>query len=129
HHLGTGCKIPVQSQVYISTWAQAGNYHCSTVPEKGIVFGATLTEEGIAQIYQLIDYLHKNQRTEGLFRIPGDSHRQQIIKDLLNSGMDIDVESGEFHPNDVATLLKMYLSELPEPLLTHRHYNAHLKIT
>ncbi|XP_056385822.1 rho GTPase-activating protein 19 isoform X2 [Hyla sarda] len=28
--------------------------------EKGIVFGAPLTEEGIAQIYQLIEYLHKN---------------------------------------------------------------------
>ncbi|NP_001085418.1 rho GTPase-activating protein 19 [Xenopus laevis] len=96
--------------------------------EKGIVFGAPLTEEGIAQIYQLIDYLHKNLRTEGLFRIPGNSIRQQNLKDLLNSGMDIDVESGEFHPNDVATLLKMFLGELPEPLLTHRHYIAHLKI-
>ncbi|XP_063289840.1 rho GTPase-activating protein 19 [Pelobates fuscus] len=96
--------------------------------EKGIVFGAPLTEEGIAQIYQLIEYLHKNLRTEGLFRIPGNSNRQQILKDALNSGIDIDVESGEFHPNDVATLLKMFLGELPEPLLTHRHYNAHLKV-
>ncbi|XP_072280421.1 rho GTPase-activating protein 19 [Pyxicephalus adspersus] len=96
--------------------------------EKGIVFGAPLTEEGIAQIYQLIEYLHKNLRTEGLFRIPGNSNRQQIIKDCLNSGGDIDVDSGEFHPNDVATILKMFLGELPEPLLTHRHYHAHLKI-
>ncbi|KAG8435418.1 hypothetical protein GDO86_013381 [Hymenochirus boettgeri] len=96
--------------------------------EKGVVFGAPLTEEGIAQIYQLIEYLHKNLRTEGLFRIPGNSNRQQILKDLLNSGVDVDVDSGEFHPNDVATLLKMYLGELPEPLLTRRHYNAHLKI-
>ncbi|XP_045883875.1 rho GTPase-activating protein 19 isoform X3 [Meles meles] len=28
--------------------------------EKGVVFGSPLTEEGIAQIYQLIEYLHKN---------------------------------------------------------------------
>uniref|UniRef100_A0A8C5MKP9 Rho GTPase-activating protein 19 n=1 Tax=Leptobrachium leishanense TaxID=445787 RepID=A0A8C5MKP9_9ANUR len=96
--------------------------------EKGIVFGAPLTEEGIAQIHQLIEYLHKHLRTEGLFRIPGNSNRQQILKDALNNGLDIDVESGDFHPNDVATLLKMFLGELPEPLLTHRHYNAHLKI-
>ncbi|KAM4034361.1 rho GTPase-activating protein 19 [Anomaloglossus baeobatrachus] len=67
-------------------------------------------------------------RTEGLFRIPGNSNRLQILKDSLNSGVDIDVDSGEFHPNDVATLLKMFLGELPEPLLTHRHYHAHLKI-
>ncbi|XP_063818423.1 rho GTPase-activating protein 19 isoform X3 [Pseudophryne corroboree] len=96
--------------------------------EKVIVFGAPLTEEGIAQIYQLIEYLYKNLRTEGLFRIPGNSNRQQVLKDCLNSGTDIDVDSGEFHPNDVATLLKMFLGDLPEPLMTHRHYHAHLKI-
>lgn len=67
-------------------------------------------------------------RAEGLFRVPGNSNRLQILKDSLNSGVDIDVDSGEFHPNDVATLLKMFLGDLPEPLLTHRHYHAHLKI-
>lgn len=65
---------------------------------------------------------------EGLFRIPGNSVRQQILRDALNNGTDIDLESGEFHSNDVATLLKMFLGELPEPLLTHKHFHAHLKI-
>ncbi|XP_023402628.2 rho GTPase-activating protein 19 isoform X1 [Loxodonta africana] len=96
--------------------------------EKGVVFGSPLTEEGIAQIYQLIEYLHKNLRVEGLFRVPGNSVRQQILRDALNNGADIDLESGEFHSNDVATLLKMFLGELPEPLLTHKHFHAHLKI-
>uniref|UniRef100_A0A6I8PFZ3 Rho GTPase-activating protein 19 n=1 Tax=Ornithorhynchus anatinus TaxID=9258 RepID=A0A6I8PFZ3_ORNAN len=96
--------------------------------DKGVVFGSPLTEEGIAQIYQLIEYLHKNLRVEGLFRVPGNSVRQQALKDALNSGTDIDLESGEFHSNDVATLLKMFLGELPEPLLTHKHFHAHLKI-
>nr|XP_015203177.1 PREDICTED: rho GTPase-activating protein 19 [Lepisosteus oculatus] len=96
--------------------------------DKGVVFGTPLTEEGIAQIYQLIEYLHKNLHVEGLFRVPGNSVRQQALKDCLNNGLDIDLDSGEFHPNDVATLLKTFLGELPEPLLTHRHYHAHLKI-
>ncbi|XP_039727565.1 rho GTPase-activating protein 19 isoform X2 [Pteropus medius] len=96
--------------------------------EKGVVFGSPLTEEGIAQIYQLIEYLHKNLRVEGLFRVPGNSVRQQILRDALNNGTDINLESGEFHSNDVATLLKMFLGELPEPLLTHKHFHAHLKI-
>ncbi|XP_049646362.1 rho GTPase-activating protein 19 [Suncus etruscus] len=96
--------------------------------EKGVVFGSPLTEEGIAQICQLIEYLHKNLRVEGLFRVPGNSVRQQILRDALNNGTDIDLESGEFHSNDVATLLKMFLGELPEPLLTHKHFHAHLKI-
>ncbi|XP_048362956.1 rho GTPase-activating protein 19 [Sphaerodactylus townsendi] len=97
--------------------------------EKGLVFGAPLTEEGIAQISQLIEYLHKNLRVEGLFRVPGNSTRQQILKEALNSGAEIDLDSGEFHSNDVATLLKMFLGELPEPLLTHKHFHAHLKIS
>uniref|UniRef100_A0A3P9HGG4 Rho GTPase-activating protein 19 n=1 Tax=Oryzias latipes TaxID=8090 RepID=A0A3P9HGG4_ORYLA len=96
--------------------------------EKRVVFGAPLTEEGIAQIYQLIEYLFKNLHVEGLFRVPGNSLRQAALKEMLNAGADIDLETGDFHPNDVATLLKVFLGELPEPLLTHRHYHAHLKI-
>ncbi|XP_024145896.1 rho GTPase-activating protein 19 isoform X1 [Oryzias melastigma] len=96
--------------------------------DKGFVFGSPLTDGCIAQIYQLIEYLSRNLHVEGLFRVPGNSVRQQTLKELLNSGADVDLHSGDFHPNDVATLLKTFLGELPEPLLTHRHFNAHLKI-
>uniref|UniRef100_A0A3Q3FRP6 Rho GTPase-activating protein 19 n=1 Tax=Labrus bergylta TaxID=56723 RepID=A0A3Q3FRP6_9LABR len=96
--------------------------------DKGVVFGAPLTEEGIAQIYQLIEYLSKNLHVEGLFRVPGHSLRQAALREMLNAGTEIDLDTGDFHPNDAATLLKAYLGELPEPLLTHRHYCAHLKI-
>ncbi|KAF3708248.1 Rho GTPase-activating protein 19 Rho-type GTPase-activating protein 19 [Channa argus] len=96
--------------------------------DKGVVFGAPLTEEGIAQIYQLIEYLSKNLHMEGLFRVPGHSLRQAALREILNAGSEIDLETGDFHPNDAASLLKAYLGELPEPLLTHRHYHAHLKI-
>ncbi|XP_041694947.2 rho GTPase-activating protein 19 isoform X2 [Coregonus clupeaformis] len=96
--------------------------------DKEVVFGTPLTEGGIAQIYQLIEYLSKNLQVEGLFRVPGNSVRQQALKEQLNSGADIDLEAGGFHPNDVATVLKTFLGELPEPLLTHQHFNVHLKI-
>ncbi|KAG7467835.1 rho GTPase-activating 19-like isoform X1 [Solea senegalensis] len=97
--------------------------------DKGVMFGTPLTESCLAQIYQLIEYLSKNLHVEGLFRVPGNSVRLQALRELLNSGVDVDLESGDFHPNDVATLLKTFLGELPEPLLTHRHFNAHLKIS
>ncbi|KAM9808854.1 rho GTPase-activating protein 19 [Syngnathus typhle] len=96
--------------------------------EKGAIFGAPLTEEGIAQIYQLIEYLSKNLHMEGLFRVPGHSLRQAALREMLNAGAEIDLETGDFHPNDAASLLKAYLGELPEPLLMHRHYHVHLKI-
>ncbi|KAM4750838.1 rho GTPase-activating protein 19 isoform 3-T3 [Anableps anableps] len=96
--------------------------------DKGVVFGTPLTESCIAQLYQLIEYLSKNLHVEGLFRVPGNSVRQHALKELLNGGADVDLEAGDFHPNDVATLLKTFLGELPEPLLTHRHFHVHLKI-
>ncbi|XP_061692929.1 rho GTPase-activating protein 19-like isoform X2 [Syngnathoides biaculeatus] len=96
--------------------------------EKGAVFGAPLTEEGIAQICQLIEYLSKNLHIEGLFRVPGHSLRQAALREILNAGAEIDLDMGDFHPNDAASLLKAFLGELPEPLLLHRHYHAHLKI-
>ncbi|KAM4611247.1 rho GTPase-activating protein 19 [Polymixia lowei] len=96
--------------------------------DKGVVFGTPLSEGSIAQIYQLIEYLSRNLHVEGLFRVPGNSVRQQALRELLNSGGDVALDSGDFHPNDVATLLKTFLGELPEPLLTHRHFHAHLKI-
>ncbi|KAJ0033480.1 hypothetical protein NQD34_000587 [Periophthalmus magnuspinnatus] len=96
--------------------------------DKGILFGTQLNETCIAQIYQLIEYLSKNLHVEGLFRVPGNSVRQQTLRELLSSGVEVDWSSGDFHPNDVASLLKSLLGELPEPLLTHRHFHAHLKI-
>ncbi|CAN9499821.1 unnamed protein product [Ophioblennius macclurei] len=104
------------------------SFHFLKRKEKGVVFGSPLTEEGIAQIYQLIEYLRKNLHVEGLFRVPGHSLRQAALREMLNAGAEIDLETGDFHPNDAATLLKVFLGELPEPLLTHRHYLAHLKI-
>lgn len=65
---------------------------------------------------------------EGLFRVPGHSLRQAALREMLNAGAELDLEVGDFHPNDAATVLKAFLGELPEPLLTHRHYHAHLKI-
>lgn len=60
--------------------------------------------------------------------MPGHSLRQAALREMLNAGTEIDLETGDFHPNDAATLLKAFLGELPEPLLTHRHYHAYLKI-
>ncbi|XP_057699794.1 rho GTPase-activating protein 19-like isoform X2 [Corythoichthys intestinalis] len=96
--------------------------------DKSTMFGPAISESGVAHIYRLIEYLSKNLHVEGLFRIPGNSVRQHALKELLTSGKDVDLHSGNFHPHDVATLLKSSLGELPEPLLTHRHFHAHLKI-
>lgn len=85
----------------------------SSVPSRAAVTGVLLSSD-----------LH----VEGLFRVPGNSLRQQSLRELLSAGTDVDLDSGDFRPHDVASLLKTLLGELPEPLLTHRHFHAHLKI-
>uniref|UniRef100_A0A8C6SIQ0 Rho GTPase activating protein 19 n=1 Tax=Neogobius melanostomus TaxID=47308 RepID=A0A8C6SIQ0_9GOBI len=95
--------------------------------DKSVIFGTQLNETSIAQIYQLIEYLSKNLHVEGLFRVPGNSVRQQALREQLSSGTAVDWSSGDFRPNDVASLLKSLLGELPEPLVTHRHFHAHLR--
>lgn len=50
--------------------------------DKGVVFGAPLTEEGIAQIYQLIEYLSKSEYHLIAYLQPsGQTDRQICTRD------------------------------------------------
>lgn len=53
---------------------------------------------------------------EGIYRISGVKSKVQHLKDCYNKGMP--VELVEHEPNVVASLLKQFLRELPEPVLT-----------
>ena len=66
---------------------------------------------------------------EGLFRVSGSKRRQEELKDLLDKEEDVDFDNGRFTPHDVATVLKIFLGDLPEPLLTHAPQSAYLKVT
>ncbi|KAL5022010.1 hypothetical protein ScPMuIL_001165 [Solemya velum] len=94
------------------------------------LFGSALSQENVAQIYQLIEYLGRteNIRAEGLFRKTGNLGRQRLLKEILNQGEDLGLEDGTFSPHDCATVLKNYLGELPDPVLTEKHFQAHLQV-
>ncbi|XP_047482787.1 rho GTPase-activating protein 19-like isoform X4 [Penaeus chinensis] len=97
---------------------------------KGVMEGAPLTQEGVCQAFQLIHYLNKdyNITQEGLFRKSGSLTRQQELKSLLNSGGDLNLDYGVYSAHDCASVLKSFLADLPEPLLTEAHYSIHCKI-
>lgn len=64
-----------------------------------------------------------------MFRVSGSKKRQEELKDLLDKEENIDFDGGKFTPHDVASVLKIFLGDLPEPLLTHAPQNAYLQIT
>jgi len=55
----------------------------------------------------------------GLYRIPGSSHKVDILKDKYDYLEKVDLQ-GE-NPNTVATLLKLYLRNLPTNLIDEDH--------
>jgi hypothetical protein len=63
-----------------------------------------------------------------LFRKTGNVTRQRLLKEWIYQGAELNLNDGTFSPHDVATVLKQLLAELPEPLLTQKHYEAHQQI-
>ncbi|XP_020299112.1 rho GTPase-activating protein 19-like isoform X3 [Pseudomyrmex gracilis] len=92
--------------------------------------GITLSEDGIKQVMQLVEYLSKEQNIvqEGIFRRTGKLTRQQDLKTAMSQGLSLDFGDGRFSVHDCASVLKGYLAELSEPLLTDSHYPAHCQI-
>lgn len=67
---------------------------------------------------------------EGLFRKSGHIGRQRLLREKLDAGEDlcVELERDVYSAHDVASLLKIFLGELPEPLLSEKHYSAHLQV-
>ncbi|KAG8176420.1 hypothetical protein JTE90_018410 [Oedothorax gibbosus] len=106
-------------------------YFSRFVKEKSIAEVMPLNEETISHIYQIIEYLGReiNICKEGLFRKTGSLARQNELKTLLRIGDNIDFSAGLYTVHDCACVLKCFLAELQEPLLSEAHYSAHCQIT
>ncbi|CAB3249310.1 unnamed protein product [Arctia plantaginis] len=78
-----------------------------------ICCGSTLSIPVI--VAEMSSVLRSNAHVEGLFRKAGSQNRQKDIKRLLDAGGCV---SEGHHPIDVASVLKLYLRCLPEPLIS-----------
>lgn len=63
---------------------------------------------------------------EGLFRITGSASKIKKLKSAFNAGF-ADMSEFERDPHTVASVLKLYLRELPEPLMTFDLYEEWMK--
>lgn len=65
---------------------------------------------------------------EGIFRRTGKLTRQQDLKSQLINGAVIDLNAGQYSVHDCASVLKTYLAELQEPLLTDAYFPVYCQI-
>ena len=84
-----------------------------------------------AIVYRCIEYLEANDGAleEGIFRVPGSSTVISRLKDRFNTEGDLKLLEGphvDIHA--VASLLKAYLRELPESILTKEHHHDFAKV-
>lgn len=93
------------------------------------VFGVSMVEvlaRGTTDIVPLvqksIEYIEKNALdVEGIFRLSGSATEIQQLKKAFDDGEDVNLEKVR-DPHVVCGLLKLYLRELPEPLMTFQLY-------
>ena len=93
-----------------------------------LTFGGPLLEGNQSAFSALIDHLHNFVTSEGLFRKPGNKHRMESLVSELETTPTVAVfSSRKYNAHDYASVLKKYLSDLPEPLLIKRHLEAYLQ--
>lgn len=65
---------------------------------------------------------------EGIFRRTGKLTRQQDLKNALYQGIPLNLNDGRYSVHDCASVLKGFLADLQEPLLSDLHYPTHCQI-
>lgn len=86
--------------------------------------------DGIPRVLkQCLFYLAQHAGdVEGIFRVPGDSNIISEYKVLYDCGMSKDVDFSLCSSHDVAGLCKLYLRELPSPLIPHSSFDSVVNI-
>ena len=79
-----------------------------------------LSKQVLKQIGKLIVFLDKKEclEQEGIFRRTGSINRQQDLRNLLLTNEQFLIEAQSFNVHDCASVLKNFLADLSEPLLT-----------
>jgi len=73
-------------------------------------------------MFQCIEQIKLRGITEeGIFRIPGTNSKIQLIRKLLQDGKKVDFDKIDIPT--VASILKLWLRELPTPLVPFSHYS------
>uniref|UniRef100_A0A8D8RHW2 Unconventional myosin-IXb n=1 Tax=Cacopsylla melanoneura TaxID=428564 RepID=A0A8D8RHW2_9HEMI len=98
------------------------------------VFGVPLSQirSTDGKIPRLVDLLIttievRGLYTEGIYRKSGIHSKQQELKVKIDEGKLPDLELDDYSVHILANLLKLFLREMPEPLLTFEYYEEFLR--
>lgn len=67
-------------------------------------------------------------QTVGIFRVGSSKKRVRQLRDEFDRGMDVQLDE-DYSVHDVAALLKEFLRDMPDPLLTKELYTAFINTT
>jgi RalA-binding protein 1 len=84
-----------------------------------------------AVIYRCLEYLHEKKaiNEEGIFRLSGSNIVIKSLRERFNTEGDIKLLDGQYYDvHAVASLLKLYLRELPASVLTRELHLDFLKV-
>lgn len=76
----------------------------------------------------LIFFFSIGLEQEGLFRLSGNSAELMAVKDAYDKSGGDGIVLESYSPHVIADILKTFLRELPEPLLTYAHYESFLQL-
>eukprot|EP01112_Ceratiomyxa_fruticulosa_P019341 TRINITY_DN6318_c0_g1_i4.p1 TRINITY_DN6318_c0_g1~~TRINITY_DN6318_c0_g1_i4.p1 ORF type:complete len:684 (-),score=159.47 TRINITY_DN6318_c0_g1_i4:54-2105(-) len=94
------------------------------------IFGIDLTivvhkQSGRSQlpvvVEKTINYLSNHTQVPGIFRVSGTATDVNALKSMYDRGNDVDLSTCP-DPHVVSNLLKLFLRELPNPLMTSAYY-------
>lgn len=65
---------------------------------------------------------------EGIFRLNGNVTRRRELENTFYHNLPLNLDQGNYSVHDCANVLKKFLSDLPEPLLTDAYFQIYWQI-
>lgn len=96
------------------------------------IFGQPIGDDSV----EVVDFLRRfvyeidarGLASKGIYRVSSIKSKVDRLCNYYDQNLSSLVDLSSFHPSIIANALKMYLRQLPEPLLTHELYNKFIEI-
>jgi len=124
--------VDYEESLFVSETPRKDSTGCLSVMMTGRTAGADqdMTEARVGSLYQVVEFLGlgRNVVEEGIFRKTGTVRKQQELLERIERGEDLELEAGHYTTHECASVLKTFLANLTEPLVTAACYKAHLQV-